>query len=47
MRKHKVTNGKVNKGFAQGVICWMNDDNLDWAKYAIYYGKYGTKLRET
>jgi hypothetical protein len=29
MRKHKVTNGKVNKGFAQGVICWMNDDNLD------------------
>ncbi len=46
-RKHKVTNGQVNKGFAQGAICWMNGDNLDWAKYVIYYGKYATKLSET
>ncbi len=42
-----MTNGQVNKGFARGAICWMNGDNLDWAKYVIYYGKYATKLRET
>ncbi len=45
--KHKVTNGQINKGFAQGVICWMNGDNLDQAKYVVYYGKYATKLKET
>jgi hypothetical protein len=25
----------------------MNGDNLDWAKYVIYYGKYATEMSET
>jgi hypothetical protein len=47
MGKHKMTNGHINKAFARGVICWLNGNPLDWVKYAIYYGKYVMKLRET
>jgi len=45
-RKHKVTNGQINKTFAWGVSCWFNGDPFDWAKYSIYCGKYVTKLRK-
>jgi len=47
MGKHKVTNGQINKAFAWGVICWFNGDPVNWAKYAIYYGKYAMELKET
>ncbi len=47
MGKYKVANGQINKGFAQGVICWMNGDNLVWAKYVVYNDKYAIELRET
>ncbi len=47
MGKHKVTNGQINKAFTRGVICWLNGNPLNWVKYAIYYGKYVIKLRET
>ncbi len=29
------------------VICWMNGDNLDWAKHVVYCDKYAIELRET
>ncbi len=46
-RKHKVTNGQINEGFARGVICWMNGNDINWAKYVVYCNKYATELRET
>ncbi len=46
-RKCKVINGQINKSFAQSVIYWFNYDvELDWAKYAIHYNKYVSKLKE-
>ncbi len=46
-RKCKVTNGQINKSFARTVIYWFNYDvELDWAKYAIHYNKYVSKLKE-
>jgi hypothetical protein len=45
-RKHKVINGQINKSFTQGVIHWLHGDHLDWAKYAIYCGKYVLELKE-
>lgn len=45
--KSKVTNGHINKSFAQGVIYWLNGGKLNQTKHAIYCGKYVSKLRET
>ncbi len=46
--KCKVTNGQINKSFAQGVIYWLNYDvELDWAKYGVHCNKYVSKLKET
>lgn len=46
-RKCKVTNGQINKSFAQGVIYWLNYDvELDWAKYGVHCNKYVSKLKE-
>lgn len=42
-----MTNGHINKAFAWGVIRWLNGNPLNWVKYAIYYGKYVTKLTKT
>jgi hypothetical protein len=42
-----VTNGQINKSFAQGVIYWLNYDvELDWAKYGVHCNKYVSKLKE-
>ncbi len=42
-----MTNGQINEGFARGVICWMNGNDINWAKYVVYCNKYATELRET
>lgn len=36
----------MNKSFTRGVIHWLHGDHLDWVKYAVYCGKYISKLRE-
>jgi hypothetical protein len=41
-----VINGQINKSFTRGVIRWLHGDHLDWAKYAIYYGKHVSELKE-
>ncbi len=45
--KRKVTNGKINKCFACGVVSWLKrGTKFNWAKYVIYCDKYNFELKE-